>query len=678
SSPIMADLDGNGDLEIAVGSEDGKFYVWHHDGTNYLGFPVTTTASISFSPAIGDLDNDGDNDLVVNNVNMPLFVYQNNSNHINTNHYLGIKFKGDSLNTFGVGSTIKIFHQDSSEIYYHQPVHGFQSSTAPNVLTMGVGQHQKIDSLEVIWPKGNYQTIKNLKTDSTYTIDIRNATKRYNYEQVPAKKMFSEVTKSLFPSIPKHEEDDFVDFDQERMMLQMLSHQNPYLVKGDINNDGLDDFYMSSSKGFNAAIYIQQKNGHFLKYIPDDFKHQNYLECAGAVFGDFDGDGDQDLIVSYGGNQETIGTKVLYPKFYENNGQGKFTWRKDKNIKVEINASTIVSSDFDHDGDLDLFIGSRNVVGSYGSAPNSYVFENDGKGNFKDISAKVLGKHAQMGMVTDAKWADLDGNGYEDLIVVGNWMGIYIFNNDHGKFTLNNTLENYKGWWSSVAVNDINGDGKLDIIAGNLGLNSKFKASEKEPMKIYIKDFDDNGTKECITTLYKSDHKAYVFHLKQDMVMQMPILKKRFLRYEDYAGKSADVVLTPEMTKDAEVHEINTLSSGVFFNKGANQFGWKVFPYQAQLSSVNSILIDDVNGSKQLILTGNSWDFKPEVGRLDANYGVMYQYQKNGFHFIPNQISGIKISGQVRSAISVQGSNHQKTYLFGRNNDTTLAFKFNK
>ena len=633
--------------------------------------------SFSNGAAYGDLDNDGDNDLVVNNVNMPAFFYKNNSDR-KQGHFVQLKLTGEQFNKNAIGSTIKTFSKGLKNIYYHQPARGFQSSISPNLITIGVGNNKIIDSLQIIWPNGKYSTVKNLKTDTVYNFSNQSATKNFNAQKLAVKTLLTENTKNLFDSIPQHIEDDFIDFDTERLMLQMLSTENPFLVKGDVNKDGLEDFYMSSSKGSAAAIYIQQPSGKFEAYIPDDFKKQNYLENGAAVFGDFDNDKDEDLIICFGGNQEPNGTKILYPRFFENNGKGKFKRNPAKNIPVELNASVITQNDFDHDGDLDLFIGARSLVGTYGSYPESYMMQNDGKGNFKDISKEVFGANNNLGMVTDAKWADLNADGFSDLILVGNWMGIKIFNNIKGQLSHDPRLEKYKGWWSSLQIEDINGDNKPDIIAGNLGLNSKFNASESEPLSIYVKDFDNNGTKECITAMYKSDHKKYVFHLKQDLVWQLPSLKKRFLKYENYAGKTFDEVFTPEMLKGAEQHDINTLESAAFLNNGANNpFQIRPFPSYAQFSSINSILIDDINGDgkKEIVLTGNFYGFKPEIGRLDANYGQVYNYNNGSFKYIPPVASGLKFTGQVRSSIAIKNKSGGKSYLFGRNNDRLITFK---
>ncbi|MXV53191.1 hypothetical protein GS399_19670 [Pedobacter sp. HMF7647] len=634
--------------------------------------------SFSNGAAYGDLDNDGDLDLVINNVNMPVFFYKNTLAK-KEHHAILVKLKGDSLNRFGVGTTVKAFNDGKYVVYYHQPSRGFQSSTSPNELTVGVGNHKRIDSLQVIWPKGNYETLKNLKTDQTYTFDVSKAKKIYSYTVIPPAVKFRDCISELFDSIPTHKENDFIDFDRERLMLQMLSTENPYMAPGDINGDGLQDFYFGSSKDNPAAIYIQQKNGKFRQYIPEDFKKQVYMEWAGAAFGDFDKDGDDDLIISAGGNDEQAGNDVFFPRFFENDGKGHLKNNPQKLIRFSVNASQLIACDYDHDGDLDLFLGGRSIPGVYGSSPNSYLLQNDGKGNFANVSKDIFGTNNKLGMVTSAKWADLDNNGFEDLIVTGNWMGVKIFMNQKGRFTENTQLNNYKGLWTALEIGDINHDGKPDIIAGNLGLNTKFYASETEPMKIYVKDFDENGTKECVTSMFKNDHVSYVFHMKPDLVGQMPMFKKRFLKYENYAGTPFNEVFPNELLEGAETHEINYLQSAVFINEGNGRFSCRALPYQAQLSCINTVLFDDFNkdGSNEILVAGNFSNFKPEVGRLDASYGQIFAWKNGNFSYYRPAESGIKLKGDVRSSLLIKNARGIPYYLFGINNSQIKAFKRN-
>lgn len=626
--------------------------------------------SFSNGAAYGDLDNDGDNDLVINNVNMPLFVYKSNVEKT-TNHSVRIQLDGNASNKFAIGSTVKLFMGNTSLIYYHHTDHGFQSSTAPNRLTIGTGAQTNIDSVQVIWPDGYYTSYKNLPADSFYIFKYSTAQGKYDFSRKAPVPVWQDITSQLFDNIPTHIEDNFIDYNHDRLMLQTASTTNPYMAAGDINNDGLTDFYFGSSKGYSPSIYVQQAGGTFHQYIPDDFITLTAGENAGAAFGDFDGDGDQDLVIARCRNANTWIEEDFYPVYFENDGNGKLSSNPTMQFRKSVNASVIRPNDFDKDGDLDFFIGARSMPGIYGKSDYSYIAVNEKNKSFTIPDYRAFFDTAQ-GMVTDAKWADLDKNGYDDLIIVGHWMGIRIFMNNQGVFTSVGLLDKYKGMWNCIEVADVNGDGSLDIIAGNMGLNTKLKANFIEPMTLYIKDFDENGTSESILSVFKPDHKSYVFHQRRDLVDQLPSFKKRFLKYEDYAGKEFSDVFPPSFTDGAEVHEVNFLETAVFINNGYQQFECKPLPFPAQISSVNTILYDDAG--KQLILAGNFTDFKPEIGMLDGSFGQVFEFRNGQFVYSPSATKGLKINGQVRSSLLIPRKKGA-AYLFGRNNNRLVVYQ---
>lgn len=630
--------------------------------------------SFSNGAAYGDLDNDGDNDLVVNNVNMPLFVYRNNAEKLD-NHYIDIRLAGDSLNRFAIGSTVQLFMGNTSIVHYHQPDHGFQSSVPPSDIKIGIGKQTHLDSLRIIWPDGRSATYKDIVADSSYQFSVTDSKKKYNFNQPSTAPLLEDVSARIFDSIPSHTENEVTDYNRERLMLQTPSTANPFMAAGDINNDGLTDFYYGNSNGTTAKIYLQQASGLFKQNIPIDLEKESGKEHAGAAFADFDKDGDQDLIVTHGGNGSEQGSELLFPAFYENDGKGNLSLNADKQIRVSVNASVIAVNDFDKDGDPDIFIGGRSVPGGYGSFPPSFLLQNDGSGHFTDISLAVFGNNA-LGMVTDASWADLDKNGYDDLVIAGQWMGIQIYKNANGRFTKDPVLEKYKGWWNCIKIADVDNDGNLDILGGNLGLNSKLKASFLEPMFIYVKDFDDNGTKESILACFKTDHKKYVFHQRRDLADQMPSFKKQFLKYADYAGVEFADIFPESAIKGAEVHEINTLESAVFMNRGHLQFEAAPLPYPAQISLVNTILCQDIDhdGKNEVILAGNFTDFKPELGRLDANYGQVFRFNNDKFEYVPVQQTGLYLPGQVRSSLAITSKKGKSLLLFGRNNASMSVY----
>jgi hypothetical protein len=382
-----------------------------------------------------------------------------------------------------------------------------------------------------------------------------------------------------------------------------------------------------------------------------------------------------DLVVVSGGNMEKPGSLNLLARLYINDGKGNLTRKFDGWPMVSINASCVRLNA----NNGDLFIGGRSVAGEYGVIPTSKLLRNDGHGNFTDVTASIAPELQKLGMVTDAQWADIDGSGKNSLVVVGDWMPVTILKYVNGKLQKTSELANTSGWWNCLAVTDLNGDGKLDLIAGNRGLNSKLKADADHPAKLYVSDFDDNGQAECIPVYYKTDGKAYPINLHDDIIRQLPSLKKKFLRYDAYAGKGIEEIFSEEQLAKASVLTVNQTETCIFYNNGKGGFDMKPLPIRAQFSPVFNILVTDINhdGISDLFLTGNFYGLKPEIGRYDANYGVTYLGNKQrGFEYLPPAQSGLFVTGEVRDAAVIDTKNG-KVILVARNNDALALFKGN-
>ena len=639
-----------------------------------LGLGVTKT--FSNGAAYGDLDGDGDLDLVVNNENMEAFVYRNMTSEKLHTHFLKVKLAGKSPNTMGIGSRVTIYTKGLEQVLEQMPSRGFESSVEP-VLNFGIAGNTIVDSLQVRWPDLKTQTIKNIRADTTIVLKQANATGLFQ----PAKRLehgiYENVTAAVIKGNITHHENNFIDFDVERLIPKMISTEGPKLAVGDVNNDGLQDFFMGSATGDTAKLFIQQPDGHFLQQPEYVFGQDKDYEDAGAVFFDADKDGDLDLLVASGGNQEEIGSLNLLTRLYLSDGKGNFT----RNLKgwplIAINASCIRVNDVDGDGNDDIFIGARSIPADYGSIPSSILLRNDGKGNFTNVTQTMAPELQNLGMVTDAEWADIDGDGKKELIVTGDWMAVTILKYQDGKLKKINEIPHSSGWWNCLSVIDIDGDGDLDLIAGNFGLNSRIRADINHPAKLYVGDFDKNGQNECVPTFYKSDGKAYPYYLKSDLVMQIPNLKKKFLRFDVYAGKTIDEIFSKSQLKDATVLTVEQSQTCAFINDGKGNFTMQPLPLMAQISPVFGILATDLNGDgiKDIFLGGNFYGLKPEVGRYDASYGVTFLGNKqHGFSYISPTSSGLFVRGEVRDVqvITANKSNH---ILVARNNDSLQIFE---
>jgi hypothetical protein len=629
-------------------------------------------ASFSNGAAYGDLDGDGDLDLVVNNENGEAFIYRNMTSERSQAHYLKVNLKGKGMNTFGIGAKVTIYTNGEQQLIEQMPTRGFESSSEP-VLNFGAGKHKKIDSLKVVWPDMKMQLLKNINANTTITLKQTDADLTFIPAAATVNPYYKNITSTAVKGEIYHKENDYKDFDEQRLIPKMLSTEGPKLAVADVNGDGLEDFFMGGATGDTSKLFIQQPDGSFIQKKQFAFERDKNSENIGVLFFDADHDGDMDLVAVSGGNQEKEGSLDLLARLYINDGKGNFTRKFTGWPLVSINASCVrLNKNND-----DLFIGGRSVPGSYGVIPSSKLLRNDGHGNFTDITATIAPDLIKLGMVTDAQWADIDGTGKNSLIVVGDWMPVTILKYVDGKLKKTGEIANSSGWWNCLTVADLNGDGKLDLIAGNTGLNSKIKADADHPAKLYVSDFDNNGQVECIPVYYKTDGKAYPFNLHDDIIKQLPYLKKKFLRYDQYAGKGIDEIFTPDELEKAAVLNVTQTQSCVFFNNGKGRFNMRPLPLRAQFSPVFSILVTDINndGVKDLFLGGNFYGLKPEVGRYDASYGVtLLGNPKHGFDYLPPNKSGLFIKGEVRDIAPINTKNG-KQIIVARNNDVLQIFQ---
>lgn len=643
------------------------------NATDALGF---STPSFSNGAAYADLDNDGDLDLVINNVNMEAFVYRNNTSERSVNHYLRVKLNGTAPNTSGIGSRVTIYANNAAQVLEQMPIRGFQS-TVDNILHFGLGNINVIDSLIIRWPDNRYEKLENLHCDTLLTLNQHSAHQATSSNREPLPTSTNLLFKPYsFADGVGHHENNFIDFDVERLIPKMLSTEGPSLAVADINNDGLEDFFLGNAVGDTAKILIQQKSGKFILKQQESLIKDKYFETTGSVFFDADNDNDKDLLLASGGNQAQPGSPYLNVRLYVNDGNAKFTRDTSNFPQIPINASCITLLDYDNDGKEDIFIGARCVPGKYGIRPASVLIKNHGNGKFTDVTALAAPLFKNMGMVTDAKFADINNDNKKELIIAGDWMPLSIYQFTNNAFKKISEIKNSSGWWNCIELNDIDNDGDVDILAGNTGLNSRIKATPGKPAKLYVGDLDKNGQIECIPVYFKTDGKAYPYFMKGELQQQIPSLKKDFLYFKDYAGKPIEEVFTAEQLKDLDILEANESRSCIYKNQGNGQFTCEPFPVRAQLSYMFAIYAGDLNNDqrKDIFMAGNFYGLKPQAGRFDASYGVTLVTDASGhFKYVPPAESGLFVKGEVRDIkpITIAG---KQALLVAKNNDELEVF----
>ena len=601
------------------------------------GFDLPT---FSNGMSYGDLDNDGDLDIVINNVNMPALVYKNNSN-IDENKSISFELIGREKNKNAIGSKIIIkYGNNKQSMIENFPSRGFQSSI-PNRLHFGVGNVKEIDSAIIYWPNNKVSYHVNLETNKTHEIKQEESDYEYfdmaNYSNLNLK--LNEIELFNF----KHNENKFIDFNKERLLTQMYSNEGPALAKGDVNNDGIIDFFIGGAKGESSAIFVS-KNNQYEKII-DPFSKKSAAEDVVAEFFDSDNDGDMDLYVGSGGKAFSMYNQNLNDRLYINDGEGKFVLSTSSfEFESPISTGSVAIDDYNNDGLMDLFIGERFNPDLYGIPVSGHLFENKGGNKFVKVEQKAL---KELGLIKSAGWTNLNNDEFPDLIVAGEWMPIKIFINENGilkDYTKEFGLSNSNGMWNKINIIDIDKDGDMDILAGNLGTNNFFSPN----MKLYINDFDKNGFYEQILC-EKIGNSYFPILDKDDLINQMPSLKKQLFYYKDYSDASIDKIFNPDLLNESTVLEIKTLESAIYINNNG-EFNKISLPSEINYSPVFDIINyqpSDKNITK-LIFGGNQYLVKPQFGRHDSSKGWIIDVKKDEDKLSFTNLKSLNIEGQIR------------------------------
>jgi enediyne biosynthesis protein E4 len=652
---------------IFKGTDGWKF----EDKSKNWGFTEETTSN---GAIYADLDGDGDLDLISNDLDSEAKIYQNNNEKLNpTQTYLNIKLKGSDKNTQGVGAKVFVKNKGLLQYVSQQPIRGFMSSSEP-IIHFGFGDNKTIDSLFVIWPNQKMEILSNVKTKQTLTLQQENAkldgtkfTFENTYEPILKEEKINDAI--------AHTENDFIDFIREPLVPFLSSTKGPKYAFGDVNGDGLEDMYQCAARLMAPILAFQNTRGGFDPQINQLVSEATY-EDTDAAFFDADGDKDLDLYVVSGGNEYYEKMPESKDRLYLNDGKGNFTIKADALPDGEYpNKSCVRPMDFDKDGDIDIFVGGHTYSSSYGIVPRSYVWINDGKGKFTDQTPEELQK---IGMVTDAIWTDYDGDGNQDLLVVGDWMGIHFFKNKDKKLSqISTDLEKKVGFWNGVSAADVDGDGDQDYVVGNLGLNTKYIKQANPKLRMYANDMDGNSIMEQIIA-YEKDGKWFPAASRDDLSRMAPgIINRRFPEYTKYAGKPIEVLFTDQELKGPKsaMFEVNTFESVWIENKGKGEFEMKALPKELQVSKMMASAFIDIDGDnkRELLMGGNLYGVSTYQGRYDASYGHVLRFEKGNWKNLNTLESGFVLDGEVRDIKQVKAGDKSLIWV-GRNNQKPQVF----
>ncbi len=646
----------------------------NQNGTHFIdvtkSFGLNQTSN-SNGAAYADLDNDGDLDLIVNNINKPAFIYRNESQK-SDNHFLQVKLKGEGLNTQGIGSKITLFSKGQQQNLEQVTTRGYLSSVSP-ILQFGLGNTNNIDSLQIIWNNGQKQTLRNIKSDILLVLEQKDAKLAIN-NKVQNSTLFKKIKS---PVNYTNKDVDINDFKRQSLLISELSHSGPCMTKSDINNDGLVDIYIGGAKGQSGEIFLQQKDKTFKNIKIPAFENDKIYEDADAIFFDANVDGNIDLYVASGGYHDIeLKDNLLQDRLYLGDGNGNFSKSKTELPLMNVSKGSVSIHDINKDGYIDIFVGGRVIPGRYPETPESFLLINDGKGNFSNQIQNIAPKLQNFGMITDSKWIDFNADGKKELIVVGEWTPVSIFafkDEVLVDVTSNYFDQEYKGWWNKIETGDFNGDGKPDLILGNMGTNTQFKVSESEPAEMYYKDFDNNGSVDPLFCFYIQG-KSYPYVTRGELLGQLGFLRSKFIDYKSYADASITDIFNEEDLSNAKKLAVNHMETTLFMSTEDGKYNIKTLPFQAQYSPVHAITVSDFNkdGKEDILLMGNNHHFKLRLGKFDANYGVLLiATDDGGFKYLNQSESGLNIHGAVKSSLKID-----QTLFLGINKEAVEAYRF--
>lgn len=617
-----------------------------------------------------DLDNDGDLELVTNNIDKTASIFKNHSSEIN--NHLTVNLKGSEKNKFGLGAKVHVFHNQNYQVQEVTLSRGFQSSVAPK-LHFGLGKDEVIDSLIIVWPNQKAQKLTNVEVNTNLLLDIGLAKDDYKTKNSTAK-LFNSYADTL--ALYKHKENNYDDFKKEILLPHKTSQFGPGIAVGDLNGDGLDDFYIGAASKYPGGLFYQKSNGSFeqqkFKILLEDRIHED----IGALIFDADNDGDNDLYIVSGGNEFLPGSSMLKDRLYVNQGNGAFEKSLTALPPIFESGSRVYACDYDKDGDQDLFVGGRLVPGNYPYPASSYILENVSKSGipkFKNITPNIATDFNRLGLVTSAQWLDYDNDGWKDLAITGEWMKLRIFKNKKGKafeeVTEDLGLDDTMGWWFSLKANDIDNDGDIDLVAGNLGDNYKYKASENETFDIFLNDFDGNKTNDIVLSYY-NEGEQFPVRGRECSAQQMPSIKKKFKNYNEFSEATLVDVYDEEKLENSIHYTVSSFKSAVFINENG-KFTRSDFPLKAQIAPVNQILIEDFDsdGIKDIVFGGNLYASEVETPRADAGHGTFLKGSKElNFQTLNPEQTGLFIDGDVKD-LAIINRLGKKYILVAKNND---------